>query len=116
MEINKSDIIFYLLISFFSVYIILQVYIVLRMRTIIQKLFDILFRIDAVMKHIRPSHQKTRVKLIQSCKNCKNRVPFYFSDPEYESYFYYRCRLTRKQVLPDYYCNNFVLDPQTYDV
>ncbi|MFZ5516078.1 MAG: hypothetical protein ACOY90_05540 [Candidatus Zhuqueibacterota bacterium] len=116
MEISKIDIIFYLIITFFSIYSILFVYIVLRLRTYIPKLLDILLRIDAAVKQPLPHQQKETEKPARSCKNCKNRLPFYFSDPGYESYFYYRCRLTQKQVPPDYSCNKFILDPQTYDV
>ena len=116
MELTSSDSIFYLLIAFFSIYIILQIYIVFKLRTIIQKLFDILFRIDNLIQKFRKSKPDTTGSTIQCCKNCKKRIPFYYNESNVDGFFYYRCQLTKKQVQATYVCKKFVFDPQTYDV
>lgn len=116
MEINNSDILFYLLISFFSIYIILQIFIVLKMRVIVEKLIYIMFRLDGLRREFHQLDRGTPIHLTRSCKNCKNRIPFYFNVSKFEGYFYYRCKLTKKQIPPDYLCERFIFDPQTYDV
>ena len=116
MEANNSDNFFYLLIAFFSLYIILQIYIVFKMRLIIQKIFEIIFRIDGIFRQVKMTSLQSKITPLKVCKNCQNRIPFYYSENEKDGFFYYRCRLTKKQVPGDHACDNFILDPQTYDV
>lgn len=106
-----NALIVYLLIGFLSIFLFFQIYFIANLRKIIQKLIEILLLFDHLAKKSRPK-EKNKEPITQTCANCKNRVPFYLNDPDYNGYFYYRCQLTKKHVLPDYSCANFILDPQ----
>ena len=104
----------YLLICFFSVFICFQIYLLFKIKKIVQKLIEILFLFDHLVKKIRPG-EGTKDSLARTCMNCKNRVPYYLNDPHYNGYFYYRCQFTKKHVLPENSCDHFTFDPQIYN-
>lgn len=110
-----TEFMFYLLICFFSVFITVQIYLLFKIKKIVQKLIEILFLFDHLVKKVQPG-EGTKDSLARTCKNCKNRVPYYLNDPHYNDYFYYRCQYSKRHVLPDYSCDHFMLDPQISDV
>jgi hypothetical protein len=114
MDQTTNQIMIFLLICFFSIFIFFQIYLVIKIRKIIRKLIEILFLFDHLVKKFRPNESAT-ANLTRTCTNCKNRVPFYLNDPQYNGYFYYRCQLTKKHVLPDNSCVHFMFDPQISD-
>jgi len=116
MNLSNPDVLFYLLIAFFSGYIVLQIYIVFKLKTIIHKLFEILLHFDVIMIRFKGSRKKAAKKVNRSCQNCKYRLPFYSNTSKIENSLYYRCQITGQKVSPNNICNNFIFDPQTLDV
>ncbi len=116
MKTLSPDIFFYLIIFFFGTYILLQIYIILKLRTIIKHLFEILFQLHAIIRKVYIDRATKSNQLKKICQNCKFRLPYYNANAHIQNLIYYRCQLSNKKVPPDYYCQNFVLDPQTYDV
>ncbi|MDZ7264115.1 MAG: hypothetical protein ONB16_05985 [candidate division KSB1 bacterium] len=115
MEAHNSDFIFYLLLCFLSVYIVLQIYIIVRMKMIVERLIEILYDLDLLINPAQSQRQSAANEVSRTCKHCKYRIPFYQNNPDYNGYFYYRCQLTNRYVQSEHVCEHFVIDPQLYN-
>ncbi|MBC8185640.1 hypothetical protein H8E88_31525 [candidate division KSB1 bacterium] len=116
MEFITLENIFYIAAIILGVYIALQIYIINKMRIIIRKLFDILFQFEDIMRRFKIPGKTKPGKIRKTCQICKYRLAFFNSKSNNPGFLYYRCQITRKKVPADFLCNDFVIDPQTYNV
>lgn len=115
MKNINADMIFYMIFVFLGLYIALQIYLILKLKTIIKQLFDILFQFHDVMNKLHLIPGKVKTRNVKNCQNCKYRLPFYNSQQTGNEFIYYRCQISHKKVASDYYCSDFVFDSQIYD-
>lgn len=113
MAIEISEIFFLIVISFLFVYIFLQVLIAARLNLLTKYLFDI----AAELKTLTLVNKIARRNPIQkSCSTCKNRMPFFDFQRQYDDILFYRCKISKAKVEPDYFCEYFEPDKQQKDV
>ena len=112
----NPEFMYYTMIICFGIYIVLQIYVVYKLKIIISKLFEILIHFENVLRVFKLSAKPKTIKLKKSCQICKYRLAFYDNEKESQGYLFYRCQISRKDVKPDFVCNDFVFDPQTYNV
>jgi len=104
----------FLLTCFLALFILTQIYLILKIKIIVERLLNIFMKMDRVIRKFRLSNNYKPQKTTQSCQNCKFRRIFYHSDSE--SYFYIKCFLNNQPVDPDFCCPNFVMDEQGYEI
>jgi len=103
-----------LLITIFVCIVFFQIYLLLKIRIIAQKILEMFVRFDIMVNELNKGKRRKKSKAIKTCQSCKNRIVYLHSEDE--SYFYIRCRLNNQTVSPDNVCNYFVLDPQNYEI
>ncbi len=116
MEFITPENAFYIVVIILGVYVALQIYIIKKMMIIIRKLFDILFQFEDIMSRFKIPVKTKPGKIRKTCQICKYRLAFFNSKSKNPGFLYYRCQITRKRVPMDFLCNDFVIDPQTYNV
>ncbi len=109
MSDMSPDFLLLLVVVFFGFYIILQILIASRLSALTKYLLDILIELKTMSAKSRLKKQFSRPR---NCAVCKYRVPFFDFQKKTQTMVYYRCQLTKKKVDPDYFCENFILDPQ----
>ena len=113
-NLNFNSTLIYFLFCFFICVVLLQIYILLKLKSISRKLSKLFFKFDMLYDNADQHQNFYRATTIKSCQNCKNRIVFFHSDEE--SYFYLKCRINNKAVNQQYFCNYFILDPQNYKI
>ena len=113
VSIEDPNLIF-LLLTFLICFILFQIYLVFKIKIIIQRILEIFIKIDSIVKEFQWEQSGKKSKIIRTCQNCKNRIVYFHS--ENEAYFYIKCRLNNQTVNPEDFCHYFVLDPQSYEI
>lgn len=107
---------YYVLFGLFTLLFILQVWAILRIRQMIQRVLEIYDRIQSLRgepKALPPGVVAAYKKAKRSCQVCRHRQTFL--DPSGKHVFLYRCGLTQERITLDYSCEKFEFDPQNAD-
>lgn len=107
---------YYVLLGLFTLLFILQVWAIIRIRQMIQRVLDIYDRIQSLRgtpKALPEGLVAAFGKAKRSCQLCRHRQTFL--DPSRKQVFLYRCGLTQERITLDYSCEKFEYDPQNAD-
>jgi len=103
-----------LLIFSLVLFLVLQIYLIYKIKVTIQRILDIFLKLDRMVQYIQFNRTSGKTKPDHNCQNCKNRIVYFHSDKE--PYFYIKCRLSDEIVSPEDSCYHFILDPQSYEI
>ncbi len=109
-----SPLLLFLLISVVVSYCILMIYLLLKVKFLMQRVSELFFRLDTAVKEFQLQQPADKSRDIRNCQHCKNRIVFFHSDNN--PYFYMKCKLTDQAVNPEDFCHHFVFDPQNYEI
>lgn len=104
----------FLLICLLTTYILLQIYLLIKLKFFIERISEIFFKVNSLINELQVERGSGKPRNVKNCQNCKNRLVFFHSQDK--PYFYIKCRLNNQPVNPDYYCEHFVFDPQNYEI
>ena len=110
---NNPNLIF-LLLSFLICFILYQIYLVFKIKVIVQRILEIFIKIDRMTREFQRQQSGKKTGSINRCENCKNRMVYFHTGDE--AYFYIKCRLNNQVVNSEDFCHHFVLDPQNLKI
>ena len=113
VTIEDPNLIF-LLLSFLICFILFQIYLVFKIKVVVQRILEIFIKIDRMVREFQREKAGKKSTKMSTCQNCKNRIVYFHSEDE--TYFYIKCRLNNQTVNPEDFCHYFVFDPQNFEI
>lgn len=104
----------FLLLGFLGLFILTQLYLIYKIKLIVERILDIFIRTDRLIKRINHPSSPDIQDQGKCCQNCNYRRIFFHSDSE--PYFYIKCFLNNQPVDPEFCCPNYVMDTQSYEI
>ena len=105
---------YYVLLFLFTLLFVLQIWAIVKIKTIIRRVLEIYNQIAHVRSSPKAVRQLQAGSPRPSCQLCRHRRTFL--DPSGKSVFVYRCGLSDLSIQLDDYCHKFEYDPQSADI
>lgn len=105
---------YYLLLFFFTILFVLQIWALIRIKKMIRHILEIYQKLEQSRAAVPAAARGKRREPPRICQNCRYRETFL--TPAGNATFVYRCALHQQKIRLSDFCSKFEMDAQNADI